>query len=106
MPGIDSEKVITYQHLLDQELNLDKKVAIMGAGGIGFDVGEYLSHEGASITLDTDRWHKEWGVDITNEARGGLVKAEIEPSPRKLRLIHRNKTRRGREQTKIRGRIN
>lgn len=103
MPGIDSEKVITYQQLLDQELNLDKKVAIMGAGGIGFDVGEYLSHEGASITLDTDRWHKEWGVDITNEARGGLVKAEIEPSPRELALIQRKQTPLGKGLNKTTG---
>lgn len=103
MPGIDSEKVITYQQLLDQELNLDKKVAIMGAGGIGFDVGEYLSHEGVSLTLDTDRWHKEWGVDITNEARGGLVKAEIEASPRELSLIQRKQTPLGRGLNKTTG---
>ncbi len=103
MPGIDSEKVITYQQLLDQELNLDKKVAIMGAGGIGFDVGEYLSHEGVSLTLDADRWHKEWGVDITNQARGGLVKAEIEPSPRELSLIQRKQSRLGKGLNKTTG---
>lgn len=103
IPGIDNEKVITYQQLLDQELNLDKKVAIMGAGGIGFDVGEYLSHEGVSLTLDTDRWHKEWGVDITNEVRGGLVKAEIEPSPRELALIQRKQTPLGKGLNKTTG---
>lgn len=103
MPGIDSDKVVTYQQLLDQELNLDKKVAIMGAGGIGFDVGEYLSHEGVSLTLDKDRWHKEWGVDISNEARGGLVKPEIEASPRELSLIQRKQTALGKGLNKTTG---
>ena len=64
MPGIDHEKVVSYQELLANELNLGQKVAIMGAGGIGFDVGEYLSHQGESLTLNKDAWMKEWGVDI------------------------------------------
>ncbi len=59
----------------------------MGAGGIGFDVGEYLSHQGPSITENKEAWFKEWGVDIENKTSGGLQPMEIEASPRKLYLF-------------------
>ncbi len=86
MPGIDHEKVVSYQELLGKELKLGKSVAIMGAGGIGFDVGEYLSHQGPSLTENKEAWFKEWGVDIDNKTSGGLAPMEIENSPRKLYL--------------------
>lgn len=103
IPGMDNSKVISYQELLDKELDLGKKVAIVGAGGIGFDVSEYLSHEGVSLTLDKDRWLKEWGVDISNQTRGGLVKPEIEPSPRDLTMLQRKTTSFGKGLNKTTG---
>ncbi|WP_430462331.1 FAD-dependent oxidoreductase [Thalassolituus sp. LLYu03] len=103
IPGIDSEKVVSYQELLDKELNLGKKVAVMGAGGIGFDVSEYLTHEGVSTTLDTAAWMKEWGVDITNSTRGGLAKAEIHPSPRKVVMMQRKASSLGKGLNKTTG---
>ncbi|MAQ99281.1 MAG: NADPH-dependent 2,4-dienoyl-CoA reductase [Oceanospirillaceae bacterium] len=87
--GIDHPKVVTYQELLSKELKLGQSVAIMGAGGIGFDVGEYLAHEGVSTTLDTAAWMKEWGVDLNSDNRGGLTSADMEPSHRKLYLLQR-----------------
>jgi 2,4-dienoyl-CoA reductase (NADPH2) len=103
MPGIDHEKVVSYQELLANELNLGQKVAIMGAGGIGFDVGEYLSHQGESLTLNKDAWMKEWGVDITNTTRGGLIESHIEESPRKLYLLQRKATALGKGLNKTSG---
>lgn len=103
MPGIDHEKVVSYQDLLGNELKLGQKVAIMGAGGIGFDVGEYLSHEGESLTLNKDAWMKEWGVDITNKTRGGLIEGHIEASPRKLYLLQRKATALGKGLNKTSG---
>lgn len=89
MPGVDHEKVVTYQQLLDQHLDLGKKVAVMGAGGIGYDVCEYLTHEGPSLTLDKEAWMKEWGVDPEFKSQGGLAKPEIEESPRKVYMLQR-----------------
>jgi len=103
MPGIDHEKVVTYQQLLAGGLTLGKRVAIMGAGGIGFDVGEYLAHEGESTTLNTEAWMKEWGVDITNTERGGLIPGHMEPSPRKLFLLQRKTTAHGKGLNKTTG---
>jgi len=103
MPGIDHEKVVSYQDLLGKELKLGKSVAIMGAGGIGFDVGEYLSHQGPSITENKEAWFKEWGVDIENKTSGGLQPMEIEASPRKLYLLQRKTTSLGRGLNKTSG---
>ncbi|CAM3616772.1 NADPH-dependent 2,4-dienoyl-CoA reductase [Parendozoicomonas haliclonae] len=103
MPGVDHEKVVTYQEVLSKGLKLGNKVAIMGAGGIGFDMCEYLTHEGHSITLDKEAWMKEWGVDSTNEIRGGLKPAEIEPSPRKVYMLQRKSTHFGKGLNKTSG---
>jgi 2,4-dienoyl-CoA reductase (NADPH2) len=103
MPGIDHEKVVSYQELLGKELKLGKSVAIMGAGGIGFDVGEYLSHQGPSLTENKEAWFKEWGVDINNKTSGGLAPMDIESSPRKLYLLQRKTSSLGRGLNKTSG---
>ena len=103
IPGVDSDKVLTYQEVLDKELQLGKNVAVMGAGGIGFDISEYLTHEGESTTLNVDAWMKEWGVDITNTNRGGLAKAEIHPSPRKVVMMQRKQSSQGKGLNKTTG---
>ena len=94
--GVNHSKVVSYQELLDKELDLGKKVAVMGAGGIGFDVSEYLTHQGVSLTLDKERWWKEWGVDIHNRTQGGLMTAEVEPSAREVTLMQRKTSKLGR----------
>ncbi|PKM03743.1 MAG: NADPH-dependent 2,4-dienoyl-CoA reductase, partial [Gammaproteobacteria bacterium HGW-Gammaproteobacteria-6] len=72
-----------------------QRVAIIGAGGIGFDLGEYLVHHGESPTLDTERWMAEWGVAANFEGRGGLTPARPEAPARQVWLLQRSPGRPG-----------
>lgn len=101
--GVDHPKVVSYQELLGKELTLGKKVAVMGAGGIGFDVSEYLTHEGESPTLNKQAWFDEWGVDINNATSGGLKKMHIEPSPRQVYMLQRKASSLGKGLNKTSG---
>ncbi|MFY0700237.1 MAG: NADPH-dependent 2,4-dienoyl-CoA reductase [Bermanella sp.] len=103
MLGIDHKKVVTYQEVLGNNLELGGKVAVMGAGGIGFDVSEYLTHQGPSLTLNKELWFKEWGVEINNTNAGGLQPMDIEPSPRKVYMLQRKTTSLGRGLNKTSG---
>jgi 2,4-dienoyl-CoA reductase (NADPH2) len=91
--GIDHEKVLSYLDVLKHKKPVGKRVAVIGAGGIGFDVSEYLSHEGASTSLNINEWLKEWGIDKSLEARGGIdgVNPEVHPSPREIFMFKRSK---------------
>lgn len=91
IPGIDHPKVLSYIEVLRDKKPVGKKVAIIGAGGIGFDVAEYLSHAGESTALNTLAFLKEWGVDPQNEVRGGIegIKEEFEKSPREIFMLQR-----------------
>ncbi|HVI60502.1 MAG TPA: NADPH-dependent 2,4-dienoyl-CoA reductase [Luteimonas sp.] len=93
--GHDHPKVIGYLDVLERRVVPGARVAIVGAGGIGFDVAEFLSHAGPSPSLDPARWMAEWGVDPTARALGGLVPARPEPSPRQLWLLQRTPGRPG-----------
>ena len=87
--GIDHAKALSYVDVLKGGAEGGKRVAIIGAGGIGFDVAEFLGHSGPSTALDTDAFMKEWGVDQTMSVRGGLVEPE-EPAPaRQITLCQR-----------------
>ncbi len=79
--GIEHEKVLSYIDVLKHKKPVGKRVAVIGAGGIGFDVSEYLSHKGESTSLNIDAWLKEWGIDKSIEARSGIedVKPEFRP---------------------------
>jgi 2,4-dienoyl-CoA reductase (NADPH2) len=66
-----------------------KRVAIVGAGGIGFDVAEFLTQAAPSPTTDVARWSREWGVDVAYTHRGGLAKPEPEPADREVWLLQR-----------------
>ncbi len=90
-PGADHAKVLSYVDVLSGRTTVGRSAALIGAGGIGFDVAEYLTHEGgASPTLDKARWMAEWGVDPTFEARGSLVPARPEPPAREVWLLQRS----------------
>ncbi|MCD9087942.1 NADPH-dependent 2,4-dienoyl-CoA reductase [Stenotrophomonas sp. SY1] len=89
-PGADHPMVVNYLDVLQGRVTAADKVAIIGAGGIGFDVGEFLVHEGQSPSLDTARWMAEWGVDPTFEKRGALVKPQPEAPARKVWLLQRS----------------
>ena len=88
-PGIDHPKVVGYLDVLQRRVVPGAKVAIIGAGGIGFDVGEFLVQEGESPSLDASRWMAEWGVDPTFDAPGGLAKPRPEPAARQIWLLQR-----------------
>jgi 2,4-dienoyl-CoA reductase (NADPH2) len=70
-------------------------VAVIGAGGIGFDVAEYLMHEGVSPSLDKVKFFTEWGVDTTYCVAGGLQAPRLEKSPRKVYLLQRKASKVG-----------
>ena len=79
--------------VLKHKKPVGKRVAVIGAGGIGFDVSEYLSHEGESTSQNIDAWLKEWGIDKSLEARSGIenVKSEFKASPREIFMFKRSK---------------
>jgi 2,4-dienoyl-CoA reductase (NADPH2) len=81
--------VISYLDVLQGHVEVGKKVAIIGAGGIGFDVAEFLVQEGESPSLDTKRWMSEWGVDANFHTEGGLVPPRPEPPARQVWLLQR-----------------
>lgn len=91
--GIDHPKVLSYIEVLKDKKPVGKRVAVIGAGGIGFDVSEYLSHEGESTALNIDAWLKEWGIDKSMESRSGIegVQPDFHPSPREIFMFKRSK---------------
>ncbi len=89
-PGSDHRKVIGYLDVLQGRVMVGGKVAIIGAGGIGFDVAEFLVHEGESPTLDAARWMAEWGVDADFDSPGGLLPPRPEPPARQVWLLQRS----------------
>ncbi len=82
-------KVLSYIDVLLRKKPVGPRVAVIGAGGIGFDVSEYLVHEGHSPTLDLDQWNREWGVTDPELARGGLTRPDISAPARKVTLLQR-----------------
>lgn len=91
IPGIEHPKVVTYLDVLLGRVTVGARVAVVGAGGIGFDVSEFLAQNGPSPTLDLPRWLHEWGVDATLEARAGVegVAAQPERAQRQILLLQR-----------------
>ncbi|TAN01003.1 MAG: FAD-dependent oxidoreductase, partial [Rhodanobacteraceae bacterium] len=95
IPGQDHPMVMGYHDAVMGVRPVGKRVAIIGAGGIGFDVAEFLTQDAPSPTTDIARWTREWGVDTTLAHRGGLEKPEIEGSPREVWLLQRTPGRPG-----------
>jgi 2,4-dienoyl-CoA reductase (NADPH2) len=88
IPGVDHAKVRSYTRAIEDPAGNGQTVAVIGAGGIGFDVSELLVNE-ESPTLDLATWKREWGVSPEQETRGGIVEADVPPSPRKVVLLQR-----------------
>ena len=89
--GIDHPSVLSYIEVLKDKKPVGKRVALIGAGGIGFDVAEFLAQEGASTSLDTTAFMEEWGVDMAYQKGGALTKPHPETSPRIIYLLQRTK---------------
>ncbi|MGA1580022.1 MAG: FAD-dependent oxidoreductase [Luminiphilus sp.] len=98
IPGIDHEKVVGYIDAIRGHKPVGKKVAVVGAGGIGFDVTELITHEGTSSALDINLFAKEWGVDFENHPRGGVTGVEpvVQKADREVWLMQRKETPVGR----------
>ena len=95
LEGIKHEKVLSYVDVLLHKKPVGKRVAIIGAGGIGFDVAEFLTQEGEPTSLHVSAFMEEWGVDMDYENRGGLQEAQEEPSAREVYLLQRSRGKLG-----------
>ena len=94
--GQDHAKVLSYIDVLRKRVPVGQRVAIIGAGGIGFDVAEFLLQDGHSPTLDLDEWLAEWGVVDPSEARGGISLQRSPPKPnREITLLQRKAGKHG-----------
>lgn len=94
-PGSDDVRVLSYLDVLESHRPVGSSVAIIGAGGIGFDVAEFLLEQAPSPTTDLARWTRNWGVDRQLVERGGLIQPHPEPALRKLWLLQRSPGRPG-----------
>ncbi|MDV4168814.1 NADPH-dependent 2,4-dienoyl-CoA reductase [Rhodovulum sp. FJ3] len=105
IPGADRGNVVGYADILSGRATAGDRVAIIGAGGIGFDVAEYLAHEGESTALDLPAWMAEWGVTDPEAHRGGLVPTgpAPEPSARDIHLLQRKAEKPGKRLGKTTG---
>ena len=101
--GQDHPKVLSYLDVLGRGKPVGRKVAIIGAGGIGFDMAEFLVHEGHSPTVDAPAWLREWGIDPALEARGGLVPPQPAPPAREVFLLQRSEGKLGERLNKTSG---
>ncbi|MFJ2854351.1 oxidoreductase [Streptomyces rubiginosohelvolus] len=95
IPGTDHANVVSYLDVLRDGAPVGDRVAIVGAGGIGFDVAEFLTDGGDAASLDADTFFRQWGVDTAYEDRGGLRAPERPKSPRTVHLVQRRTTKVG-----------
>nr|WP_278357630.1 NADPH-dependent 2,4-dienoyl-CoA reductase [Acinetobacter lwoffii] len=89
IPGVDHAKVLSYLDVLKERKPVGQRVAIIGAGGIGFDTAEFLSHEGESGSINPEKFYDEWGIDTDYENVGGLKAANVEKPQREIYLLQR-----------------
>ncbi len=100
IPGIHHPKVLSYIDVLTGKAPVGHKVAIIGAGGIGFDVAEFLTH---APSEDATAFYKEWGIDIYGVHRGGIEMPKLPPSPREVYLLQRKNEKMGKRLGKTTG---
>jgi 2,4-dienoyl-CoA reductase (NADPH2) len=103
--GQDRPNVCSYIDILTGKVVAGDRVAVVGAGGIGFDVSEYLVHQGDSPTLNQSLWQEEWGIGDPETQRGGLVPSGAKPEApaRQVTLLQRKNERLGRRLGKTTG---
>ncbi|MET8776577.1 NADPH-dependent 2,4-dienoyl-CoA reductase [Nocardia sp. NPDC004654] len=103
IPGIDHPMVLSYAELVREEKPVGKRVAVIGAGGIGYDVSEFLTVEGHPA-LKLDEWKEEWGVDANDEqAPGQLTEPKPAPAARDVVLLQRKSSSFGKDLGKTSG---
>jgi 2,4-dienoyl-CoA reductase (NADPH2) len=87
--------VLSYLDVLRDGKPVGKTVAVIGAGGIGFDVSEFLTHEGDSPALNAQKFYAEWGIDTSYADRGGIKKPHLDKAPRQVYLLQRKTSKVG-----------
>ncbi|MFL1378344.1 MULTISPECIES: FAD-dependent oxidoreductase [unclassified Nocardiopsis] len=95
IPGIDHPKVVGYVDVLRENAAVGERVAVIGAGGIGFDVAEFLTDGGEQASLDPDEFFRQWGVDTDHTTPGGLRAPERPAPPRRVHLLQRKTSKVG-----------
>ncbi|MFQ1714738.1 FAD-dependent oxidoreductase [Aeromonas veronii] len=101
IPGIEHPKVMSYLDVLRDHKPVGQKVAVIGAGGIGFDVAEFLVEKRVEKKVETDadghrdHWLKEWGIDKQLDQRGGLTIPEVDAPERQIWLLQRKESKVG-----------
>ncbi|MCX4669150.1 NADPH-dependent 2,4-dienoyl-CoA reductase [Streptomyces sp. NBC_01381] len=95
IPGVDHPSVVGYLDVLRDNVHVGERVAIIGAGGIGFDVAEFLTDGGEKASLDPATYFRQWGVDMDYKDRGGLTKPERPTPPRSVHLLQRKTSKVG-----------
>lgn len=93
--GANHPKVLDYAEVLYDKKPVGDKVAIIGAGGIGFDMAEFLAHQGESPSMNVEEYMKEWGVDMAYEKPGANTIPKPSPSPREIYLLKRSTGKHG-----------
>ncbi|GGC72734.1 NADPH-dependent 2,4-dienoyl-CoA reductase [Hoyosella rhizosphaerae] len=100
--GVNHPKVLTYAEAVKDKKPVGKKVAVIGAGGIGIDVSEFLTHS-TRPSLNLEEWKEEWGVDYAEDNPGYVTKGKPSPSPRDVYLLQRKTSRIGKSLGKTSG---
>ncbi|NBB09593.1 NADPH-dependent 2,4-dienoyl-CoA reductase [Pseudomonas sp. SLFW] len=97
IPGVDNPKVLSYLDVILERKPVGQSVVVIGAGGIGFDVSEFLVHQGVATSLDRDAFWEEWGIDGALEARGGIagIKPHAHAPARQVYLLQRKTSKVG-----------
>ncbi|MFJ4897390.1 FAD-dependent oxidoreductase [Streptomyces sp. NPDC088727] len=95
IPGVDHPSVVSYLDVLRHGAPVGDRVALVGAGGIGFDVAEFLTDGGDAASLDPEAFFRQWGVDTEYRERGGLGNAERPKAPRTVHLLQRKASKVG-----------
>ncbi|MGO4851963.1 oxidoreductase [Phaeovulum sp. W22_SRMD_FR3] len=103
IPTEPGANVVSYIDILTGKVTAGARVVILGAGGIGFDVAEYLTQSGESATLHLDDWQREWGVGDPAQTAGGLTPAAPEAPARQVTLLQRKAEKPGRRLGKTTG---
>jgi 2,4-dienoyl-CoA reductase (NADPH2) len=101
----NNSKILNYPDVIMGKVKVGKKVAVIGAGGIGFDVSEFLLHEGGDLSTNNDSFRKYWGIDNTLTSKGAIdgIDREISAPKREIFLLQRKTTRHGKNLGKTTG---
>jgi len=102
--GIQHDKVLSYVDVLRGRANVGSKVAVIGAGGIGFDIAEYLIHDGGDSSVNKEAFMSEWGIDASFESAGGVTNFNPKHTPaRNVTLLQRKDSKLGKNLGKSTG---